>query len=311
MKAILCGSAGYWGQRVKRVVLELGHDVAAEINLPDKAEDELRKVAKRTGAEAAFVITPPATHYAIAVAAMQAGLHVFIEKPMALSAHEAQLLAIRALADKRVISVDSTFVHSEITEYLRTYGMPDSYISLRLGWGPDHVSLPAGWDLAVHDVAILLRLGAIALRSNGYGLQDEHGKTAQAAIDLLGGGTAQILVSREWHEKVRSIVIRFDDEVFLWEGPRLFRIENGERTLVLEEKQETLARAITDFADRCGRGQLAGITDGAHGASACSILERLYKVPHVAAHYLENNGQHRDGGVGGGLPDSVAVEYLS
>ena len=52
----------------------------------------LSELLKGSTAEALLIATPPATHYPLAVQALEAGLHVLVEKPMALHVQDASAL---------------------------------------------------------------------------------------------------------------------------------------------------------------------------------------------------------------------------
>ena len=59
--------------------------------------------------EIVVIATPPAAHLAVAVAALQAGAHVFCEKPLANSVEEADEIAAAAKAAERFVCVNSEF----------------------------------------------------------------------------------------------------------------------------------------------------------------------------------------------------------
>ena len=52
------------------------------------------------------VLTPPSSHYAVAIEALEMGCHVFVEKPMAVSEEECDLMIKKAASVQRVLSVD-------------------------------------------------------------------------------------------------------------------------------------------------------------------------------------------------------------
>jgi len=63
----------------------------------------------REGWDAALVVTPPETHHAVATAALLAGKHVLLEKPLATSLTEAQDLVATAAASRRTLMVSQNY----------------------------------------------------------------------------------------------------------------------------------------------------------------------------------------------------------
>ena len=64
--------------------------------------DFRKMLEKEKGIDAVVIATPDHTHAAVAVAAMRAGKHVYVQKPLTYSVHEARLLARTARETKRV-----------------------------------------------------------------------------------------------------------------------------------------------------------------------------------------------------------------
>ena len=112
--------------------------------------------------DAVAVVTPVATHYDLAMRALMAGKHVFVEKPLAASSGEARDL-IRA-ADERglVLMPGHTFLYSppvnRIRDLIRSGELGDIYfISMsRVNLGLHQSDVSVIWDLGPHDFSILL-----------------------------------------------------------------------------------------------------------------------------------------------------------
>ncbi len=103
---------GHWGPNLFRNFYE-HPDVSLEI-ICDKSPDKQRKlnrykvpfttdytevVAPGNGLDAVIVATPLGSHYEIALAALKAGKHLFIEKPIAPSAQ--QVRELMTIADQK------------------------------------------------------------------------------------------------------------------------------------------------------------------------------------------------------------------
>lgn len=280
MKVITIGGAGYWGSKLTRVFASEGHEVVADISLPVRAEDNLRSLSFLHGAQAAVIATPAETHAKLIWLAMDCGLDVLVTKPMALQINQALSIADRARQKKLVVSVDSTFVHSEIFAHL--FNVADRlvhYQSSRLACGPLHMTTPPSWDLLSHDVAILLAMGMKV--ENASGGQDRH--NAMLQIDFESGGTAWINASRCYFTKVRNIIFRFEgSHPYVWKDNGLWGMHDGDMDLILLQQTEPLAYVVRDFAARCAKRELTGITDADHGAAVCKVLHETFGMPNLA-----------------------------
>jgi predicted dehydrogenase len=114
--------------------------------------------------DAVVVATPVRFHYEMAKACLEAGKHVFIEKPMARTVGEAEELV--ALADRQglVIMVGHTFLFSPAVRRLKQIvdagdiGEVQYISARRLNLGLFQKDINVAWDLAPHDLSILLHL---------------------------------------------------------------------------------------------------------------------------------------------------------
>jgi predicted dehydrogenase len=79
--------------------------VAREFEIPHVADD-WRGVIRREDVDLVSIVSPPATHCEIALAALDAGKHVLCEKPMAMNAREAAQMRSRAHENERLALID-------------------------------------------------------------------------------------------------------------------------------------------------------------------------------------------------------------
>ena len=108
---------GYWGKNLARNLQELGAlrlvcdpaesgRTAAAENAPGVSISSEFNDALRSGdIEAVVIATPAETHFELAVAALNAGKDVFVEKPLALQASEGKQLKDLAQELGRVLMV--------------------------------------------------------------------------------------------------------------------------------------------------------------------------------------------------------------
>lgn len=110
---------------------------------------------------AVAIATPVSTHFSLALQALRAGKHVWIEKPLAATALEAQQLIDEAQRQKLTLFVDHTFVYTpavkKIKQLIAQQELGDIYYydSTRVNLGLFQSDVSVLWDLAVHDLAIM------------------------------------------------------------------------------------------------------------------------------------------------------------
>lgn len=111
--------------------------------------------------DAVAIVTPASTHYDLAIAALDAGKHVFVEKPLAASSAEALDLMRRADRAGLVLFPGHTFLYSppvvRIKEILDAGELGEIYfISMsRVNLGLHQNDVSVVWDLGPHDFSIL------------------------------------------------------------------------------------------------------------------------------------------------------------
>ncbi len=174
--------AGRWGTNVIRAfqatpsaALSIVCDRSPErLHAVDGQFDRLtdfQEVLDSPTVEAIAIATPPSSHSALAVAALDAGKHVFVEKPMAVSLEGA--LAVRAAAarNRRRVMVGYVLQHHPAVSALvstigtAALGAPLAVLSHRGGGRQPGAAHPAWWSLAPHDVSLAESLFGRAAQS--------------------------------------------------------------------------------------------------------------------------------------------------
>lgn len=179
------------------------------------------------GIAALMIATPAGSHVALAAAALDAGKHLLVTKPLAPTAAEAEALGRRAAAAGRVLLVDHTFVWAPpvaaIRETIRAGGLgPLAYIqSERAGLGifKDDVSVIE--DLAIHDFAIFDHLlGRAPARVSATTAVTHPGHAPSAAwISLLYDDGLVAQVAAHWLApvKVRRMTVAGRGRILTWD----------------------------------------------------------------------------------------------
>lgn len=120
--------------------------------------DELLKDPK---VDAVAIATPVHTHYDLALAALRAGKHVLVEKPLAQNADLVRRLMDEADRRNLTLMVDHTFLYTPAVQKIRELRLRDElgeiyyYDSTRSSLGLFQSDVNVIWDLAVHDLSII------------------------------------------------------------------------------------------------------------------------------------------------------------
>ncbi|MBN1771692.1 MAG: Gfo/Idh/MocA family oxidoreductase [Deltaproteobacteria bacterium] len=236
--------------------------------------------------EAVVLATPASSHVGLAAAALEAGLHVLCEKPLALSAAAGAELHERARRSGRVLLTDHTELHSGTFRALAdrvVLGTLGDVRKVRLvhenaGTGPWDLDLL--WDLAPHDFAILEALGAgeataVELRDSNGGSPD--GPLA-LALRTAAGWEVELRLRRGAPERRRELEVRGTRGAVRAGGfapgePVLGRDGGADEWTAVEavEPTEPLRRLCETFAARI-RGELP---PGGNGAGEVRILQAI------------------------------------
>jgi predicted dehydrogenase len=119
------------------------------------------ELIRNNNVDAVVIATPVSTHFNLAMDALKAGKHVFIEKPMTATTEESERLIEEA--DKRglTIIVDHTFLYTgpvrKIKELVTEGALGEIlyYDSIRINLGLFQHDVNVLWDLAPHDLSIM------------------------------------------------------------------------------------------------------------------------------------------------------------
>jgi predicted dehydrogenase len=122
---------------------------------------DCQNIFKDPEIDAVAIATPVSTHYDLALAALQAGKHVMVEKPMTATTEQALRLIDEAERRNLVLIVDHTFVYTgavrKMHELVANNDLGDIYYydSVRVNLGLFQHDVNVLWDLAVHDLSIM------------------------------------------------------------------------------------------------------------------------------------------------------------
>jgi predicted dehydrogenase len=170
--------AGYWGPNLIRNLAELPRSplVAVADKDPERLEyartryphvrlyGELHELLADPEITAVVLATPAELHEQHAMAALEAGKHVFVEKPLATTSAGCLRLAQAAKERSLTLMVGHTFLHNDAVKWVKAsidsgdLGDVLYLYSRRLNLGQVRQDINVVWNLAPHDVSIMLYL---------------------------------------------------------------------------------------------------------------------------------------------------------
>lgn len=167
--------------------------------------------------DAVIIATPTNSHFALAKAALEAGKHVLIEKPMTTTSKEARQLVALAKKKKRQLLVDHTFAYTASVRCIakmsheKSFGDLLYFDSTRINLGLIQKDTNVLWDLAIHDLTILAAIADLseitdvsAIGSAHYGKHIEDG---HLHLRFQSGFAAHIHASWLSPVKIRKTLI--------------------------------------------------------------------------------------------------------
>ncbi len=216
---------GYWGPNLARNFRECaGTDLVAIVDpSPARHAAAARRfprvataptaddVLGRADVDAVAIATPVATHAALALAALRAGKHVLVEKPMAASLAEAEAIVAEATRRGLTLMVDHTFVYTPAVQKIRQLvadgeiGDIYYYDSVRINLGLFQRDVNVLWDLAVHDLSIMdFVLGQSPVAVSATGISHVAGSPEDVAyLTMYFPGTLLAHVHASWLAPVK------------------------------------------------------------------------------------------------------------
>lgn len=312
---------GYWGPNLVRNFYQ--NDDMRVALLADANPDRLVKAQKTypglpvtteaqdilqsPNIDAVAIAVPVRFHYDLAKRALEAGKHVWIEKPMAGSARECEKLIELADRMERVLMVDHTFLYTGAVRKMKSVidagelGNLWYFDSVRINLGLFQHDVNVLWDLAPHDLSImhyLLNRTPRSLRASGVshtgnGIEDiaylnlDFGDNLMANIHVnwlapvkirhtIVSGSKKMMVynDMETAEKIKTYDTGINVAHGDTEGRRqtLIQYRTGDMLAPIVPNAEALATAISHFAD-CIRHGRQSITNGQAGWMVVRILE--------------------------------------
>ncbi len=253
---------------------------------------------------AVAIATPVHTHYPLAKAALEAGKHVWVEKPLTDNVEQAKELVRLAEGNNLVLLTDHTFIYTPAVEKLKDLLLRGElgdiyyYDSVRVNLGLFQNQLSVLWDLGPHDVSIMQHLidkpmkwvQAVGAKHAGQKQETLAYITVQFEDNIIG----HVHVNWLAPAKIRQVIVGGSKRMCIYDdnepsekirvydkGVELKTIEGVHSALVQYRlgdmhapalgNQEALARATAHFA-HCIKSHTQPITDGQAGLAVVRVL---------------------------------------
>ena len=311
---------GYWGPNLVRNFMDTPSAsvrMVADLD-PRKLEAVQRRypAVKTTTAfmelvndpdiDAVAIATPVSTHFELAMAALKAGKHVWVEKPMTETSLQARKLIDEAERRKLVLIVDHTFVYTGAVRKMHELvasgelGTIYYYDSIRVNLGLFQHDVNVISDLAVHDFSILdflLEEHPVAISASGMNhfpgtpenlayvtLFYESGAIGHANVNWLApvkvrqillGGSKKMIVYDDMQPSEKIKV--YDRGISFTDNPqKIYDLRVGYRSGDMWAPQLDMTEALRVEGEhflRCIESGETPITDGHLGLRVVELIE--------------------------------------
>ena len=299
--------AGNWGKNLVKNFANLGvlhavadgmagnreaaKEIAPEIAVYKSAEE----LIQAGEVDAVAVATPPHTHHSIATQAMQAGLDVFVEKPLTLDAEESADLVKTAKELDRILMVGHLLMYQPAIRFIKEYldagklGKVFTMAQRRSKLGRVRKVENVLWSFGVHDVAVLLYLAGEQPVETKY---SEHCAFTESVADdahlhmvFPSGVTANLHNSWFWPRVERELIITGSNGILEFneisskvirhkktiDTSDLSHHDDGEGVL-FEGTSQPLKLELEHFLD-CLKTRKQPISNGENGHNVVKLLQ--------------------------------------
>ena len=276
------------------------------------ATNRLAEVLEDPAVHAVAIATPAGTHRDVALAALRAGKHVLVEKPLAASYADGLVLVEEADRLGLTLMCDHTYCYTPAVQRIRDLlgsgelGELHYVDSVRINLGLVQKDIDVIWDLAPHDLSVLdyvLPEGNVPVALSAFGA-DPIGAgrscVAYLTVRLSGGGIVHVHVNWLSPVKVRTMLIGGSRRTVVWDdlnptqrvsvfdrgvdvsaGPDLDADERRDLLVSYRSgdivspallEREALRSMVEEFASAIRTGKAAA-TDGRSGLRILEMLE--------------------------------------
>ncbi len=243
--------------------------------------------------DAVVIATPATTHASLAIEALHAGKHVFVEKPFTLTVDDAELVVKEAEAAGRTLMVGHLLLYQPAIVWMREFlrsgrlGWVASLYQDRLSLGTVRTVENSLWSLGVHDVAAILYLeGQEPVRTATWGeaiIQPGVQDDMHLHMRFENGAEAHIHNSWLWPERRRRLTVVGTEAMVVYDEltqtVQLHRRRVNANLTVQDDGSEVVFRGDPEPLRHELEHFLACVRDGTEprssGASAVAVIRVL------------------------------------
>jgi len=247
------------------------------------------------GVDLVSISSPTVFHHDLAMQALEAGIHVLVEKPLAASLDEARAMVAKATDVGRVMQVGHIErFNGAVTALTSALRNPKFIECHRLSPYPnrgDDVSVIL--DLMIHDLDIVQALDGtevVSVDASGLSVFSDHYDIANARIRFASGCVANVTCSRVSVERMRKIRVFSEDayastdyseqEVIVYRK-KPGKLEPGASPMEMISidplpviREEPLKRELEAFVE-CVRTSTRPLVSGEDGLAAMELADRV------------------------------------
>ena len=248
---------GYWGpnlvrnfQALKEVNKVIACDIRVErlqsIKVKFPAVElikECKEIVDNNDIDIIVIATPVDTHYKLAKKALEAGKHIWVEKPFTSNSDEAEELIEIADRKNLKIFVDHTFIYNGAVRKIKELIDKDElgniiyFDSERINLGLFQKDVNVVWDLAPHDLSIMTyfleKHKVKALVANGIANFNGKENLAHICIYFEDNCFAHFHVNWVSPVKIRRIIVGGNKKMLVYDD-----MENFEKIKVYDSGVE-------------------------------------------------------------------------
>lgn len=305
---------GYWGKNLVRNFHELGHLYAvADLHHPaaEKMASQYHvqclvwdEIIKNPEIDAVVIATPAISHAMYAKQALEAGKHVFVEKPLALKLNDAAMLCQLAKQHNLRLMVGHLLRYHPVFQKLQSIikqgnlGRIQYVYSNRLNFGKIRREEDILWSFAPHDISMIISLIGSEPESvdaiGGYYLHKTIADVTTTHLVFPGGEQAHIFVSWLHPFKEQKLIVVGDRGMAVFDDGQSWKTKltlyphqvewlegmplpaKADAVFVGVEEAEPLQEECKHFV-RCIMNHESPITDGEEGLRVLKILDKATK----------------------------------
>lgn len=315
---------GYWGPNLARIIsksqraaLRYIADVNKQVfttvskNYPEtNVITDYKVILSDKQITAVCIVTPTSTHYTIAKNCIQAGKHVFIEKPLTNNVKDSEELVALAEKHKVILMVGHVFLYNPAVRFIKELILKGEIGKVRhlhfqrRSLGPIRKDVDVVWDLSPHDISMLLYFldeKPVSLVASGISfLQQGVNDVVSVSLKFPGNIMANLIMSWIDPVKIRDITIVGDKKMILFDDVKQFgkvkvfdknatiiektkevsfgdyqiAIHEGDIQIPDIEEKEPLREELEHFID-CINKNAKPLTDGVGGLEVVKIITAI------------------------------------